>query len=65
MRESEYGINSVQVLNMSHFSGCPANDCEFVNLAKDLDGPLITEDQQVLRSFSGLAISMDQYLETY
>ena len=65
MRENEYEINSVQVLKMSHSSGCSAYDCECVNLAKDLDGPLITEDQKVLRSFPGLAISMDQYHETH
>ena len=62
-RENEYEINSVQVLSLSHSSGCSAYDCEFVNLAKDLGIPLITEDQKLLKNFPESAISMLEFVE--
>ena len=31
LKENEYEINYVQVLSLSHSSGCSAYDCEFVN----------------------------------
>ena len=63
LRENEYEINSVQVLNLSHSSGCSAYDCEFVNLAKDLGISLITEDKQMLKNFPESAISMREFVE--
>ena len=62
-RENEYEINSVQVLSLSHSSGCSAYDCEFVNLAKDLGIPLITEDKKLLKNFPESAISMLAFVE--
>lgn len=43
LKEKEYEVNAAQVLKLSHESGCSAYDCEFVNLAKDLEVPLVTE----------------------
>ena len=65
LKENEYEINSMQVLSLSHSSGCSAYDCEFVNLAKDLDVLLVTQDKKVLHNFSETAISMSQFLETH
>lgn len=65
LKENEYEINSMQVLSLSHSSGCSAYDCEFVNLAKDLDALLVTQDKKVLRSFPETAISINQFLETH
>ena len=64
LKENEYEINSVQVLSLSHSSGCSAYDCEFVSLAKDLDISLITEDKKILKNFRDLAVSMNQFIET-
>ncbi len=46
LKENEYEINYVQVLSLSHSSGCSAYDCEFVNLARDFAIPLVTEDKK-------------------
>ncbi|MEA1867632.1 MAG: type II toxin-antitoxin system VapC family toxin [Thermodesulfobacteriota bacterium] len=63
LKENEYEINSAQVLSLSHSSGCSAYDCEFINLAKDLNILLVTEDKKVLKSFPESAISMHQFIE--
>jgi len=39
--------------------------CEFVNLAKDLDVLLVTQNKKVLLNFPKTAISMSQFLETH
>ncbi|VAW39579.1 hypothetical protein MNBD_DELTA03-949 [hydrothermal vent metagenome] len=65
LKGNEYEISSTQVLGLSHQSGCSAYDCEFVNLAKDLDVSLITEDKKILNHFREYAISMRQFLELY
>lgn len=62
LKENEYEINSIQVLSLSYSSGCSAYDCEFVNLAKDLNVLLITQDKKILHSFPKIAISMDKFL---
>lgn len=63
LRENEYEINSLQVLSLSHSSGCSAYDCEFVNLAKDLGISLITEDKKMLKNFPESAVSMRNFVE--
>ncbi|MCK5517714.1 MAG: type II toxin-antitoxin system VapC family toxin [Desulfobulbaceae bacterium] len=62
LKNNEYNVNAVQVLNLSYESGCSAYDCEFVNLAKDLNVPLVTEDKKVLNSFPDTAISMKKFV---
>ena len=62
LKNNEFEINSIQVLSLSHSSGCSAYDCEFVNLAKDLGVPLVTQDKKVLYNFPETAISMSQFL---
>jgi predicted nucleic acid-binding protein len=63
LKENEYEINSVQVLALSDYSGCSAYDCEFVNLAKNLCIPLITQDKKLLANFHESATSMQQFLQ--
>ena len=63
LKNNEYNVNSVQVLDLSYESGCSAYDCEFVNLAKDLNVPLVTEDKKVLSSFPDTAISMKKFVK--
>jgi len=55
MKNQEFQVNSVQVLNHVNQSKCSSYDCEFVSLAEDLDLSLITLDKQVLREFPELA----------
>ena len=62
LKNNEYNVNSFQVLDLSYESGCSAYDCEFVNLAKDLNVPLVTEDKKVLSSFPDTAISMKKFV---
>ncbi len=63
MREREYEVNSFQVLKLSRESGCSAYDCEYVNLAQDLNVPLVTMDKQILTHFTDTAVSIQKYLE--
>lgn len=60
----EYEVNAMQVLKLSQQSGCSAYDCEFVNLAQDLNVPLVTMDKKMLHSFPDTAISIQGYLES-
>lgn len=57
----EFEIPSAPVLELSQQSGCSAYDCEFVHLARELNVPLVTSDQRVLRAFSGLAVSLQNF----
>lgn len=61
--DKEYEVNSVQVLKLAQESGCSAYDCEFVNLAQDLDVPLITMDKKVLSNFKQTAITIENYIK--
>jgi len=65
MQENEYEINTTQVLKLSQNSGCSAYDCEFVNLAQDLNVPLVTMDKKILQNFQGTAVSLQEYVEKY
>jgi predicted nucleic acid-binding protein len=53
----EYSVLSHQVLILANQSGCSAYDCEFVALARDLKVPLVTNDRQLLKAFSTIAVS--------
>lgn len=65
LKNNEYEINSSRVLKLSRESDCSAYDCEFVNLAQDLNVPLVTMDRKVLHSFSETAVSIQNYIENY
>jgi predicted nucleic acid-binding protein len=61
-QQNEYEINSSQVLDLAAASGCSAYDCEFVALAQNFNIPLVSMDQQVLRAFPQVAISLERFL---
>lgn len=65
LQQNEYEINSIQVLKLSKVSGCSAYDCEFVNLAQDLNVPLVTMDKKLLDAFKETAVSLQEYIEQY
>ena len=62
MQDREYEVSSFQVLELTVASTCSAYDCEFIALAKDLNIPLVTVDQQVLAQFPRTAVSLEEYI---
>jgi len=63
MKNQQFQVNSVQVLQHVSQSSCSSYDCEFVSLARDLDLELITMDKQLLREFPALAKHPEKVLE--
>ena len=63
MRGREYSVVSRTVLQLAGQSGCSAYDCEFVSLAMDLEVPLVTSDRQILRAFSRVTVSPEEFTE--
>ena len=62
MEDREYEVSSFQVLELTVASTCSAYDCEFIALAKDLNIPLVTVDQQILAQFPGAAVPLEEYI---
>ncbi len=61
MKNHEYHIDSRTVLETTMSSDCSAYDSEFISLAIDLNTPLITTDNKILKSFPGIAKSLTDY----
>lgn len=57
----EYAMTSAPVLELSQQSGCATYDCEFVQLARELDTVVVTSDKRLLRAFPNVAISMEDF----
>jgi len=57
----EYALDSRAVLELAAQSKCTAYDCEYVALARDLDVPLVTADQEILRAFPKTAVSLEKF----
>ena len=60
----EYQVPTAPVLKLSQESGCSAYDCEFVQLAQELDTVVVTSDQRVLAAFPNRARSMEAFAGT-
>lgn len=63
MRGREYEVSSYEVLRLASESKCSAYDCEFIAAANDLKVPLITVDNQLLREFPAVAVSLTTFCE--
>lgn len=61
LRGREYEVLSYEVLRLASESNCSAYDCEFIAAANDLKAPLITVDQELLREFPGVAVSLTMF----
>lgn len=57
----EAPVNSGDVLELAHRSGCSSYDCEYVALAMSLDVPLVTSDKAVLRAFPRVANAPEDF----
>ena len=62
MQAREYEVVSAHVLELVAASNCSAYDCEFVALAEDLGVSLVTVDMKILKEFSQIAVSLDEFL---
>jgi predicted nucleic acid-binding protein len=58
MKNTEFHVDSEQVLELANQSGCSAHNCEFIAVAKTLGAKLVTADKQVLRAFPGIAVPL-------
>lgn len=58
----EFRVSPHKVLELATRSTCTAYDCEFVSLAKEVDVPLVTADQQILRAFPETAVSPQRFI---
>ena len=51
LRDSEYEVDSLSILELVRDSSCSAYDCEFIALAMRLGTKLVTMDRKLLREF--------------
>ncbi len=58
LADSEFEVDSLQVLELVRDSDCSAYDCEFVALALQLGTQLVTMDGRLLRAFPQTAIPL-------
>jgi predicted nucleic acid-binding protein len=63
LSESEHIIADELVIETIANSKLTAYDAEFVALASALDVPLVTADRAVIKTFPGLALTMEAFLE--
>lgn len=61
MRRREYAAGTSGVLELAAGSRCSAYDCEFVAVARDLEIPLVTSDEGILRAFPNTAVSPELF----
>ena len=57
----EFAVESAEVLSLAVESGCSTYDCEFVALARNLGVALVTNDREVLKAFSAIAVPLERY----
>ena len=61
LKGQEYNVPAELVMRLVEQSRCSAFDCEYVALALDLDVPLVTTDDQIVKEFPKVA----QHLKTF
>lgn len=62
MRQTEFGVISLHVLELVVSSKCSSYDCEYVALAQQYDVPLVTMDKQILGQFPQVAVKLDTFV---
>jgi len=61
---NEYKVNSLEVIQLAHDSGCSAYDSEFICLAKNINCKLVTADKKILRTFPEVATTAHNFVTT-
>jgi predicted nucleic acid-binding protein len=61
----EHLVVSGPVLELAARMRLSAYDCEFVALAQSLRVPLLTEDQEILKAFPDVALTMGDFLSRF
>ncbi|MBA3962098.1 MAG: type II toxin-antitoxin system VapC family toxin [Chthoniobacterales bacterium] len=64
LAQHEYVAPAQDVFELVTQSACTAYDCEFVAIARERGVRLVTADQQVLREFPHIAISLGDFLDS-
>ena len=59
----EFTVPTERIIKLVLVSDCSAYDCEYVALAQDLGVPLVTADQQILRAFPKIAVSLEKFVK--
>jgi predicted nucleic acid-binding protein len=62
MMGREHSVHSESVLQLASSSKCSAYDCEFVALAQDLDIPLVTTDNRLVKRFPKVAVALKNFV---
>lgn len=62
--ERTYAVAIAEALRLGADSGCTTYDCQYVALARQLDVPLVTHDQEVLDAFPKIAVHPDDFVAT-
>ena len=61
LRENEYEVDPLSVLNECQRTGLSAYDAEYVILASKLNLPLITNDKKILKTYPNFAVKIADY----
>jgi predicted nucleic acid-binding protein len=62
MQESDYQVQSEDVLKLAEKSGCSAYDCEYIAMAKDFGIKLITTDKQLIKAFPNIVVNLSEII---
>jgi len=60
----EFTVPADRILRLVLRSQCSAYECEYVALAQDLDVPMVTTSEQVVREFPQTAVSLATFART-
>jgi len=60
---AEYEPAGFDVLRLAQSSNCTAYDCEYIAVAIDLQAPLVTLDQQLLRAFPDTSVHLENFID--
>ncbi|GHB96804.1 type II toxin-antitoxin system VapC family toxin [Cerasicoccus arenae] len=63
MHPRQYNIDSNAVLDLAVQTGLSAYQCEYLALAQDLNLPLVTTQNDLVKAAPKLAISLQDYLD--
>ncbi len=58
LQDSEFEVDSAEVLELVHGSDCSAYDCEFVAVANKLEVRLVTMDKKLLQAFPNRCVPL-------